>query len=124
MVGHSQLDSDMLEASPALPAAADDTVAEHVHAPEADEAPMADNETDDQTKAGRSGVDGALQGTQSSPAPLAAARGSPMHVPQPGRKRKRSGPRRGGHQGAAPVGSCLCTCHATCARPCSFTIMH
>ena len=112
MVGHSQLESDMLEASlPSMPAADgdDESVAEPAQAAAVDEAPMAkDNSDDDDTEAGTSGVDGALQGLQNGPDHGTAAQGSPMPLPQPGRKRKRSSLCRGGYQDAAPVGLCLC----------------
>lgn len=109
MVGHSQLESDMLEASlPPTAAAADadddddDTSAEPASTAAAAEAPTAWDDTRDDTEVGDSGDDAALQGVQNSPAPQAAAHGSPMPVPQPGRKRKRSSLCR--HEDAAPVG--------------------
>lgn len=113
MVGHSQLESDILEASPPTMAAADGYVDEAVAepTPAADQGPVAKDSTDDEAAAGNSGVDEALQGVQNSPDRRAAAKGSPMPVPQPGRKRKRSGLCRGGHQDAALVGPltcCLC----------------
>lgn len=110
MVGHSQLESDMLESSPP-PMAADgdnDSVVEPADAAAADEAPMAEDNRDDKIEAGSSGVDEAVQGVQNSPDRRAAAQGSPMHLPQPGRKRKRSSLCRGGRHDGAPVGPCLC----------------
>ena len=121
MVGHSQLESDMLEASPPPTAAAADAAADDdddAAAADADdeensaevaskaEAPTAQDDTRDDTDVGDSGDDEALQGVQTSPAPQAAAQGSPMPVPQPGRKRKRSSLCR--REDAAPVGLGLC----------------
>ena len=110
MVGHSQLDSDMLEASPPTMAAADGNDDEAVAKPAsaADEGPLAKDSTDDEAAAGNSGADEALQGVQNSPDRQAAAKGSPMPLPQPGRKRKRSGLCRGGRQDFAPVGPVAC----------------
>lgn len=111
MVGHSQLESDMLEASPLPTAAADDeedvvdTPAECAPAAAAAEAPTAQDDTSDETEAGNSCDGEALQGVQNSPARQAAAQGSPMPVPQPGRKRKRSSLCRVIHdEDAGPVG--------------------
>lgn len=110
MVGHSQLDSDMLEASPTPASTADDSVVQHAHAHAAPaEAMASDDDSDAGKEEGIDGADQAVQGRLSSPeAPQAALQGSPMHVPRPGRKRKRSGSRRGSHQEAASVSPCLC----------------
>lgn len=114
MVGHSQLESDIVEASPPPMAAADgddDSVAEPAQAAAVGEAPMPEDKSDDDTEAGTSDVGEALQGIQNSPEHGTAAQSSfqRMPVPQPGRKRKRSSlcPG-GGHQDAASVGHCRC----------------
>lgn len=108
MVGHSQLDSDMLEASPAPTGNADDSVVQHAHAAPAEEPPMGDDDTDSGTEAGNDRALEAGQGGLSSPeAPPPALEALPMHVPRPGRKRKRSGSRHGCRQDAAPVSLCL-----------------
>ena len=119
MVGHSQLESDMLEESPPPMAAADaedDSVAEPAHAAAAHEAPMAQDNTGDETDAGNS-VDEGVQDVHKSPAPRAAPQDSPMPVPQPGRKRKRSGLGRGDRQAAALVGPCHCNIFPSLAAP-------
>lgn len=121
MVGHSQLDSDMLEASSGPTGAADDSMVQHAHAhahADASPAEAAAMASDDGTDAGEEeGIDGAdqaLQGGLSSPeAPQAALESSPMHVPRPGRKRKRSGSQRGSHHNAAPVRPCSCSLYFT-----------
>ena len=115
MVGHSQLDSDMLGGSPTPSGTADDSVIQHTHAHAAAVALPAESTmvSDDDTDAGAaSGDEGPVEAGQeclSSPeGPQAALQGSPMHVPRPGRKRKRSGSRRGCRQAAATVSVCLC----------------
>ncbi len=69
MVGHSQLDSDMLEASPAMPAAEDCDEYNQV----------------DEAEGGRDSDDEAKGPSVESPSPDTA-----LPLPQPGNKRKRS----------------------------------
>lgn len=101
MVGHSQLDSDMLETTPASLAADEtDSKAAHAAADEADdkgeaaagEASVTEDEADDKAEAGSGSDEEDLQAAEGTFECQPAPQPSPLPVPQPGRKRKRSGP--------------------------------
>ena len=98
MVGHSQLDSDMLEITPLSPAA-DDVVTKPVQAA-ADEASVTEPDDVCPAEADELCDDECVHEAQSSQSPLLP---SPMPLPQPGQKRKRTGLRRNHPQEAALV---------------------
>ena len=90
MVGHSQLESDMLEATPASPADCE-TVSKASYAA-GDELSVTEDEADDKGEVGSGSDEEGRQADEGSSAHEPEPQPLPLPVPQPGRKRKRSGP--------------------------------